>query len=217
MVDFASDGLILQGQTSPVVGGAGETKIVYDTGAGSLMASVAGAPYGALGGAGSLLVFCQTGAPVTVTNTITPTTLLTMGTGSLTVPANTLDVGRCLRFSARGIISTASSQPFYLDVKLNGTALGLGTGATTPVAAVSNGGWRFDYLIPCITTGAGGTVRIYGDFMSAPSLQLFGDANVGGTNVVNTTIAQTLDLLVEWSVALPTNSITCHIATLELL
>ena len=140
-------------------------------------------------------IFAQT-QTVTIANSVTETTLVGLGTGSVTLPANFFTVGKTITLRMWGFHSTVSNANITINVKLGGATV-----ATTGAAAsgnATNATFELQSMITCRTTGAGGTAFTQGYY---DEYHVNG-AKVGltntGTNAINTTIPLTLDVTATW-------------------
>jgi len=191
-----------------------DTLNIVASGAGQM--TIAANARATLGGYGiPVVIFTQT-ANSTVANTVTETTLLS-GVGNLTIPANRLIAGSVIRVKAKGILSTKAAPVgvgyFTLYVGAgNGTA-GSWTASLTSVNWTYEGSWTIR------TAGASGTqARIQEAFYDDGTgswKTITGSLQTGGN--INTTATQTVNLTWTWGTADASNSITCGIATVELL
>jgi hypothetical protein len=154
-------------------------------------------------------------AGTAVANTVTLTSLFTGATigGSLTIPANTLQVGSMLRFELFGTYSSLTPT-LNVQVSLGGTVVMQGT---TPAFATQTGfSWAFDHV-----TGPGILIQVIGASGKALggdrfncngggscTLNASGVLNTATSQVtVNTTGALAIDIKVAWSVASASNTI----------
>lgn len=164
-------------------------------------------------------VAATTASSVTVNTKNVTATLLGAATGTLTIPANFLVVGRTLRFSAYGTATTTTTTPATLTFKalLGGVAVAT-TVAYTPASAATNVGWSADVILTCRTTGATGTVFTQGSVTlmlttAAISLGMPGTA----ATTINTTAAAAFDFQVTESNATNAQTVTCTHYVLEAL
>jgi hypothetical protein len=100
------------------------------------------------------IAFTQTADKV-IANTTDETTMFGTGVGSLTVPANSLVVGRTYRIKMKGYVSGTNGDTSTLKAKLGGVELATST-ATWQTLTDVNFVLEFDFT--CRTTGATGTV-----------------------------------------------------------
>jgi len=147
-------------------------------------------------------LFAQTGDSTTVSATITPTTLIGPGIGTLSVPANGFTIGDSFRVKMAGIISNPSNNDISIRVKANSTVL---VQNSTPFNLTSHSNDVFDLEIDFTirNTGSAGvaSVMALGKFYTV----LKNGSNVQGTSFENlentlfdTTIPNTLDIEVIW-------------------
>lgn len=161
-------------------------------------------------------------ATQTVAATVAETTIVGSGSGSLTLPANYLTVGRMIRFSIRGLYSTPtlSLGNIAIKIKLGGTTLATGT-ANALAATATNIGFVGEVLITCRTTGASGTVIIMGGLVYGVGGNLAPlalDINNGtSTTTLDTTGTLTFDCTVTWSNNTAGNSVSSLNCLLESL
>lgn len=156
----------------------------------------------------------------TVAATVTETTIIGSGSGSLTLPANYLAAGRMLRFSVRGLYSTPtlSVGSVLVKIKLGGTTLASGT-ANALVATATNLGYEGTALITCQTVGASGTAIIMGGLTYAVGNNIaplvLAINNGTSTTTIDTTGTLVFDCTVTWSNNTAGNSVSSLNCLLE--
>lgn len=155
-----------------------------------------------------------------VTNTTTEGTIIGTGQGTLTLPANLLIAGRTIRITISGIFSDDAVTPGTVTVaaKLGATTVAT-TGAQTPAAAISAGGWKAVVHITCRTTGVSGTVMAHGSFENQGAALAENNwwmVNTG-TTTIDTTATQAVDVTWDWGTADTDNSTTGQIGIVEIL
>ncbi len=166
---------------------------------------------------GSVPIWAATSAGTPITNSTSSTSIFTGASsiGSLTIPANTLQVGSRLRFNIFGTLSANATSSPTLTIKflLGGATL---SSWTTPAAATtySGIGWityesPIGFLVQAIGSsgkiigvggfnGFGWTANLFSNnALSAPPSQV----------TINTTTALAVDLQFQWSVASASESI----------
>lgn len=155
----------------------------------------------------SLKLFSQT-TPKTVANSAIQTTLIDGGVGSVAFPADFFTVGKTLRIKMFGFHSATAGPTIQMRVKLNSTVI-LDTG-TVNTGNGTNDLMELDALITCNAVGDGATGKVL-----AQGTYLEYGAGPGEHQMVNssfvfldTEIAQTLDITVQWGTADPGNTIT---------
>lgn len=161
-------------------------------------------------------LFVQTGDSATVVNTITETTILDGGIGSLSVPANYFSTGDSFHIKIGGIISANNGDTITISVKSG--SLILGTDVITFTNGVTNRSWEFncDFTIRTIGGPTVASVMSNGTFMYNVNSDIYG----GGFSTLNnttfdTTISNTLDFTVTWGSASVNNSIYSSMAILK--
>src|SRR5262245_34185025 len=133
-----------------------------------------------------------------------------------TLPANFLQAGSCLRFTAYGVFSTTATPTLLLGVYYGGvagTALAT-TGAITTGSGVTNVPWRIELETTIRTTGTSGTAMSqgfchFGTSVSAVNLLPMPNTALA-TVSVDTTAAKVLSIGAQWSAASASNTITLH-------
>jgi hypothetical protein len=160
-------------------------------------------------------------ATVNNQNTLTETSLIGSGVGSLTLPANTLQPGKSIRLQLSGVITTAGTPPTSLfKIKLGSTVV-CTTGTFTLPATMSNRLFTIQALITCRTSGVTGTVL--GEAQLQYSTAANGSPTVNemantGTITLDTTSALTVDVTHTWgSGASNSYTISNKQAVIELL
>lgn len=140
----------------------------------------------------------------TVSNTTATTSIYGTGTGSQTLGANSLAVGKCVVVKGSGYISTDASVP-TLTITFANTSSNAGNavgGLLT--ASMNNVPIEWEYSGTVRTTGSGGTI------------QLNGWISINGTKAYiatstpfafNTTVSQTFDVTAAWGTASVNNII----------
>lgn len=161
-------------------------------------------------------------ASASVANNSAEATLLGTGTGSLTIPANTLIIGRSARLTVAGVYSTINP-PGTLRFRvrlggLSGTVV-LDTGDQTPATSASNRWFELSGIVQCRTIGATGTVFSQGKVILAATDHdaVIWDMEKTATVTIDTTVSQTVDMTVDWQTADAGNTITGSVAFLEII
>lgn len=170
-------------------------------------------PYTITGG-----LYAQTANSTPITNTTVETSLINGGVGSLSVPANAFKVGDSFRVVTAGLLNAANNQTIRIRVKA-GSILLLDSLAQN-ITNITNDVFSLNIDFTIRQLGAAGVASIVtlGTFHYAKT----SNATVQGFafNVVNnttfdTTIANTLNITVEWGVANTGNSIYSDIFILN--
>lgn len=160
--------------------------------------------------ASSSTVFSQT-ASVTVTNTVTETSVVSTGAGTVTFPANYFAAGTSITIRLWGIHTATGNPTIRWRVKLGSVVLLDSTAVTSQTS--TNQAMDVDGVITCRTTGASGTFIGQGKYIEVGNL-LQGMANTT-TATVDTTVAQTLDVTIQWGTAAVGDSVTVTNLTVD--
>lgn len=144
-------------------------------------------------------------ADKTVTDTAAETSAIPTGTGSLTLPANFLTVGKKIRISGHGVYTTpaVTGGTVTIKVKLGSTVLAQVATSALLVGA-TGASFQFECVITCRSAGASGSVVCGGavNYEVASAGRLFDDLDNGGAaTTVDTTAQQVLDVTVTWDSA----------------
>lgn len=156
-------------------------------------------------------LFAQT-ADKSVTNTLTETSIVGTGTGSLTLPANFWTVGRTVRITMSGVYSTVAVTGDTVTIKVKYGSTVIASQATTSLlAGATNLFWWADALITCRSIGASGTVQISGGvtYQTGVSGTIVENElnNSAGTTTIDTTASALLDVSVTHSAANASNTV----------
>lgn len=153
-------------------------------------------------------LFVQT-TTVTVEDSGDPTSLLGLGEGSLTLPADFLVEGRSIVIEASGFYSTHSTAGTILfQVTLGGTAI-METAAVTLINSVSNAVWRLRAEFTCYVAGASGEVIGQGvvQLNSNDTTSVLAQMVMTSTDTFDLTDPLAVNVNVDWSTANIANSL----------
>jgi hypothetical protein len=152
---------------------------------------------------GASLPFGFQSSGVTVANTTTETSLVgTPNSGSATFPANSLKLYGGGRLNLKVSMAYIAGETFTIRVKVGGTTLLEHT--TVPGAALASTIIPFvDTDIQCESAGTDGWCRAF----YVTSVTLPNPTAYSGTGVVNTTIANAVDLTWQWATANAGNTV----------
>lgn len=205
-INFAGGGSL---NTTPLGGSVEyDGNSLYYTGSGITRGSI------------SRVMFTQT-ATTTVTNITSPTSIMGTGVGTTTLAANTLVVGRAIRFKMDGYIKAASNPNLNILVYLNSTVIA--TNANTSITSIGSPGtqtkFSIEFIFTCYSTGSGGTIWTQGGFGYNTAPQGLAYQQMVNTNptTINTTIAQTIDVKLVWGIASTNDSLTSTSTIIEIL
>lgn len=146
-------------------------------------------------------LFAQTANSTPVTGTTVETTLINGGVGTLTVPANGFQVGDSFNGILAGIMNVANNQTIRIRVKAG--AITLADSGVQNLTNLTNDIWSLDIDFTIRQTGAAGVASIVtlGTFHYTKTVNgaVEGFAfNTINNTTFNTTIANTLDITVQW-------------------
>ena len=158
-------------------------------------------------------LFAQTEDSTPIFNTTTPGSLIGAGVGSLTVPANTFQVGDSFRGEMFGNLLARNNDSVTIRVKFNTiTVLTLGP---ILMPAVTSKKFLIETYFTVRTIGATGTVLTGIKYQhESDAADKFNGHATTDEIVFDTTIPNTLDIELEWSAADILNSITSQTFTL---
>lgn len=165
-------------------------------------------------------LYSQTGPGTPITNTVAPTTLINGGVGTLTVPANGFSVGDAFVAYFSGIISSVNNKTIKITVSTATSTL-VDTGFIT-LPATTNKDWELQINFVIRNTGAAGVAQIMtsGRFFynkdASNTPESIGFRTLNNTTF-DTTISNTLDVIVQWGEADIGNSIYSEVFNLHRL
>jgi hypothetical protein len=141
--------------------------------------------------------FSQTSNGATVVNTTTETSIVGSGVGSLSIPANTFQVGDSFHAKIGGLMSSIKDDELILRVKNGGTVL-----ATTGnffLEESTADGWEAEIDFTIRTIGETGSIITNGNFCHNKTLdKKYAGTVFQDTKAIDTTIIHTLDITAEW-------------------
>lgn len=171
----------------------------------------------------NIALFVQT-SDKTVTNTVTETSMLGTGVGSLTLPAGYFDAaGKVLLVDISGIYSTPAvvASSVLIKIKIGSTVLASGT---TTALATGATGLRFSgkSFITCRTSGASGVLSIDAAInynVSGSDIPVSDPLNNGGSTITGIDLTGSLafDITATWDLATTTRSATSTVTILRSL
>lgn len=154
----------------------------------------------------------------TVANTVTETSLIPTGVGTLTLPANFLLVGKTARLKAWGTYSVTGTPTMQIKFKA-GTTILADTLAVS-MAAIAGAAWEYEAIVTCVTAGSSGKYWAQGGGIFSKgngSSPVYLNAPQTGIQSINTTTPAAFDLTATWGTASASNTITCSNLTVEIL
>lgn len=155
-------------------------------------------------------LFAQTGDSTPVTNTVTETTIIDSGVGTLTVGANQFAVGDSFRADFGGVLNVGNNQTIRIRVKAGSVILA--DSGVQPISNITNDIWSLSINFTIRQIGAATVASIVslGSFHYVKTVN--GTVEGFSFNTVNnttfdTTVSNTLDVTVQWGAASTSNSI----------
>jgi hypothetical protein len=170
-------------------------------------------PYTITGG-----LFAQTANSTPITNTAVETSLINGGVGSLSVPANFFKVGDSFRAVIAGVLNVANNQTITVRVK-DGTSILADSGAKT-ISNITGDVFSLNVDFTVRALGGPGIASIVtlGTFhytkTSNGVTEGFAFNNINNTTF-DTTVANALDITVQWGAASTGNNIYSDIFILN--
>lgn len=146
-------------------------------------------------------------ASATVANTTTETTITPAGVGSTTIPASFFLAGTTVTIKASGYYGVTGSPTLVMRL-LGGSAGATEWATTTNSPTGTNAGWLCELNLICRTAGGSGTIFIQGWLVINNGTTTATFVNTAA-ETVDTTVANALSLVADWSAASASNTITC--------
>lgn len=166
------------------------------------------------------VIFTQT-ADKSVTNTVTETSIVGTGVGTLTLPANFWVAGKTIKVTMSGVYSTVAITGDTVTIKLKYGSTVLTSKATSSLlTGATNLFWSAEVLVTCRSTGATGTVQVSGGviYQVASSATVEDALNNGvATTTLDTTASGLFDVTVTHSAADPSNTVKSLVGAFEIL
>ncbi len=159
---------------------------------------VPGATFGSAG------LFAQTADSTPIVNTIVLGSLLGTGVGTLSVPANSFQVGDSFHLKVSGLISSRNNDDITITIRSNGVILA--TTGLINLPQTTNKVWELEVDFTIRAIGAAGVANINtnGQFIynkdSANAVEGVGFSSTNNTTF-DTTILNTLEVNVQWAQA----------------
>ena len=170
-------------------------------------------PYGYLS-----RLYTQTSSSTPVTNTTVETSLLDGGLGTLTIPANGLNVGDSFHAVATGHINSVNNHTLQIRIK-SGSIVLADTGLIN-MFATTNRHWKLDVAFTVRAIGVSGVAKIATGgtfFYTKNAATTFEGSNFSTETSTgfDTTISNTLSITAQWGTANAGDSIYSEIFTLN--
>lgn len=157
-------------------------------------------------------------AGVTVANTTNELSAIPAGYGTLIIPESVATSGTLFRLKGGGIFSTLIT-PGNLTIKIKlGSTVIASVVISNLLANASNNAFDFEGILICRSAGASGSYVATGFITYDTGVLVRGTAalnNTGAAVTVDTTVAQAIDVTVQWATGNASNTITTIVATVE--
>lgn len=156
----------------------------------------------------------------------TTATSIIPAAAKFTLPANFFSIGKILKVTATGRISTTTGPPtITFDVRLGSVVVFNGAAVTT-VASVTNKTWVLEAWLTCRAIGASTSANLMGSGRLTSSAVVGSTGGAANTAVLpdsapavgtgfDSTTSQVVDLFATWSASSASNSAQVHQYTLE--
>lgn len=132
------------------------------------------------------------------------------------LPANFLQAGSALRFTAYGVLSTTATPTILLGIYYGGVA-GVALAASTAITTgtgLANAPWRLQLTTTVRTTGTAGTAMSQGELNLGTSVSAWGTVPIPqialATVSIDTTAAKALTVGAQWGTSSASNTLTVH-------
>jgi hypothetical protein len=163
-------------------------------------------------------LYSQTDASTPVANTTVETTILNGGVGTLSVLANDFEVGSSFHAIVSGLLSSDNNRSIRIRVKSGTVVLADSGNITLPTITSKYFDINLSFTVRSIGAAGVASIVTSGQFTySKDASNAFegGDFFSINNTTFDTTIANTLDITAEWSVASVNNSISTEIFVLS--
>jgi hypothetical protein len=163
-------------------------------------------------------LYAQTANSTAITNTTNERTLIGPGVGTLSVPANGFSVGDSFRADFGGVLSSLNNAQIRINVKTG--SVSLSTSGTQTLPSTSNDIWLLTLNFTIRAIGGPGVASIvtlgtFYDIKQSNNQQQGFSFNTVNNTTFDTTIANTLDVTLQWGSASASNSIYSDIFVLN--
>lgn len=164
-------------------------------------------------------LFAQTSSSTPVANTITETSVIDGGVGTLTVPANQFKVGDSFQANLSGHIDSRNNDTLRIRIKTAAGVLLADTGNITMAQCV-NQHWDLKTSFTIRSLGVAGVASIASTLMFTYTKDASNTFEGENNSLVNnttfdTTITNTLLITAQWNAASPLNSIYSEVFVLN--
>ena len=153
-------------------------------------------------------LYAQTVNGPTVGNTLVESSIVGSGVGGLTVPGNIFKVGDSYHAKIGGVISTQNNHEITIKAKADGTVLA-STGLID-LEVSTNQSWELEIDFTIAAIGTTGSVKTNGNFIFNRNTGDYIGVAFNDTEVLDTTIDQTLNITVQWNQENASDAIFSH-------
>jgi len=156
-------------------------------------------------------LFSQTGDSVTVSATTDEISILGGGVGTLTVPANTFQVGDSFHAKIGGVISAANTE--LLTIRIKSGASTLATLGPIDFTTTTSEFWELEIDFAIRSLGASARLQTNGQFnyVDTGGSGTYKGSGYNTNTIIDTTSSNTLDITVQWGSTNASNSILSDI------
>lgn len=138
----------------------------------------------------------------TVGNTVTPTSIIGTGVGTVTIPANFLTAGSTIKFKSFGTFTNDAGNSLYFNTTIGGSNTGLIT--SNSIAGGQSGvSYEVEYTILVKGTGTTAAINVQAKLLYSSASNTFTSLSAVYTasTTVNTTISNAIDFLGRFNAA----------------
>ena len=167
----------------------------------------------------SLKLFVQTSNSSSIEETITESSLIGTGTGTLEIPANIFQKGDAFKATLKGVISSHNGETLHIRVKTVSGVLLMDTEVMT-LPSCTDKFWNLDLDFIIRNTGTATEAEIASggtfSFIKNSSTSYEGICfNFINNTTFDTTVSNVLEITAEWGSTNPTNKIFSRLFTLS--
>lgn len=157
-------------------------------------------------------LYAQTADSTPVVNTLVPGSLIGSGVGTLSVSANQFKVGDAFYFTMGGKKSNINNNNIKIDLTANGGSVILASSGLINLSGATNQPWEIttEFTIRAIGIAGVASIHTNSKFLAQADAGLQFEGKIFDDNnntTFDTTISNTLDVLISWDIASPNNSI----------
>lgn len=153
-------------------------------------------------------LYAQTVNGPTISNTLVESSIVGSGIGGLTVPGNIFKVGDSYHAKIGGVISTQNNHGITIKAKADGTILATTGLINLELTTLQSWELEIDFTIAAI--GTTGSIKTNGNFIYNRNTGDYIGVAFNDTEVLDTTIDQTLDITVQWNQENTSDAIFSH-------